>query len=77
MLVSLDLTNTTSNDITVDVWWESADGLTVRYFGKSISVPAGGAASYRGIVTLSNVSEKIRALASLAGVQAVGTVMES
>lgn len=77
ILVYLDLANTTAVDVTVNIWWESADGLTKRYIGQySLTVPANGGASWRGIVTLANAGEKIRAQASAAGVDAVGTVME-
>lgn len=77
MLVSLDLTNTSSADITVDVWWESADGLTTRKIADDLSVPAKGSQSWRGIMTFIASSEKLRAIAAATGVDAVGTVMES
>lgn len=75
-LVSLDYTNTTVNDITVTTFWESSDGMTTRKLGQSVTVPANGSASWRGMVPLVNASEKIRAIASATGVDALGTVME-
>jgi hypothetical protein len=77
MLVSLDLTNTTTADITVSCWHENAAGSVLTYFAKDMVVPAKSVASWRGIVVLDASSEKIRAVASATGVDAAGAVMES
>jgi hypothetical protein len=77
MLVFLILTNTTSADITVDVFWENAAGSTTRLIADDINVPAKGTETFRGIVSIDTSSEKIRAIASAVGVDAVGTVMEN
>lgn len=78
MLISMDITNIMSQDIQISVWWESADGLTKVYFSPlNMNVPALGTRSYRGALTLSNASEKIRAQSNVSGTYAIGTVMES
>lgn len=78
MLVSLDLTNTNATDSVVDVWYENAAGSTLRYFAKSLTVPAGGTASYRGMQSIDTVSDKFRAqCTSGTSVDAVGTVIEN
>jgi len=77
MLVSLDLTNTTVTDITVDLWWEDDDASEIVLFGDDITVPAKGTSTWRGIITMDLAAEKIRAIASVVGIDAIGTVMES
>lgn len=75
-LVTLDLTNTTNADIRVDVWKELS-GPTSVYLGSTITVPAKGNASFRGMDTVVNNGDKWRAQATAAGVDANGTVLES
>jgi len=77
MLVSLDLTNTTTGDITVDVYWRDAADAVSRYFADDLVVPAKGIASWRGMQTLDAAGEAIKAIASAAGVDATGTVIEN
>lgn len=76
MLVSIDFQNTTSADVTVDGWKRDANNLNSYYFADDLVVPAKGTASWRGIITLSQSGDKIRASASATGVDANGTVME-
>lgn len=76
MIVSLDLTNTTAADITVDVWLDIGGAVT-RYLADDLVVPAKGTASWRGMAVLNASSEKLRAQGSATGVDAVGAVMEN
>ena len=75
-LVSLDLTNTTTSDITVDVYKE-VSGPTDYRFGDDLIVPAKGTLSWRGMLTLKTAGDKIKAIASATGVDCVGTVVEN
>jgi hypothetical protein len=77
MMVSLDLTNTTTSDITVDVYWLDDGGANAKYFADDLVVPAKGTASWRGIQVLDAASETIKAIASAVGVDATGCVLEN
>lgn len=76
MLVSLDLTNTTTADITVDLYVESA-GPVDRRFADDIIVPAKTSVTWRGLITLNTAGQLIRATASATGVDCLGTVLEN
>lgn len=76
-LVSLDLTNTTTADITVDVTWVANGGGTTVYLADDLVVPSKGTASWRGMVTMDEAGDTIQAVASAHGVDALGTVVES
>jgi hypothetical protein len=79
MLVSLDLTNVTTSDVTVDVWVDTdGAGGANRLIADDLVVPAKGVASWRGIAVLDSPGEMIRAQASSAdSVHAVGAVLEN
>jgi hypothetical protein len=77
VLASLDLTNTTTADITVSCWLENSAGTVLTYFAKDMVIPAKTPAGYSHLITLAASGEKIRAVASATGVDALGTVMES
>lgn len=78
-LVAVNLCNTTSSDITVDVWWENAAASSTKYIGKTVTVPALGTASltspFMGVIN--TASDKWRAQGSAAGVDCVGAVVEN
>src|SRR3989304_10344602 len=73
MLVSLDLCNTTTADITVDCWVYDDSAAATFYFADDLVVPAKGTASWRGMITLDGTSDLIRAQASATGVNANGS----
>lgn len=76
-LVSLVLTNTTASPIDVDVWKRDAGDTTSWYIASQLTVPAHGNKAFKGgLVTFENSGEKLRAQASDAGVDAVGSVLE-
>lgn len=77
ILSSLDFCNTGTTDITVDVWYENSGASVTRYFAKTLTVPAKGVASYRGMQTITTSGDKWRAIASATNVDCTGTVTES
>lgn len=77
MLVSLELTNTSTADITASIWQELSGGTIQAYLCKSMPVPAGGNASWRGMAVVNASGDKIRGLASTTGVDIVGAVVEN
>jgi len=77
MLVSLDLCNTTTSDVTIDVWYEASGGGTLRYFAKTFTVPAHGSITWRGMQVINAAGDKWRAQASATGVDALGAVIEN
>jgi hypothetical protein len=77
MLVALHFCNTTTADITVDVWHRDAGNTTSRFLMDDETVPAKGTLNWSGMVTLAAAGEKIRAQASGAGVDCLGTVIEN
>lgn len=77
MLISLDLCNTGSTDITIDVYYKKAADGSKKYFGKTTTVPALGTATWRGMETINTSGDKWCAIASATNVDATGTVMEN
>lgn len=75
-VISLDLTNTTSADITVDLWKRNAADSASYYVADDLVVPAKGTASWRGILPFTVSGEKLRGSASATGVDLTGSVME-
>lgn len=76
-LVSLNLTNTTTSDITVDVWFAPTGGGTLVYLADDLTVPAKGEAAWAGMGVSSASGDKWRAQASAVGVDCIGAVVES
>jgi hypothetical protein len=76
-LVSLDLQNKTSSEVTIDVWIESA-GAVVRLLADDLPLRPKAHASWRGVAVLATAGQLIRAQASVAvSVDAIGTVVEN
>ena len=76
-LCSLDLCNTTTGDLTIDLYYENSGGGTTRYFAKTMTVPALGTISYKGLQTIAATGDKWKAIASGTGIDATGTVVEN
>lgn len=78
MLVSLDVTNKSAAEVTVDIYVENAAGSTEYRFADDLPVPAKSTVSWRGMITLDAASETIKALASAgSAIDIVGTVIEN
>lgn len=77
MLVSLDLTNTTASDITVDLYYLRDSDASKKYFADDLTVPAKGNASFRGMLVIDTVDDSWVAIASAVGIDAVGAVIEN
>lgn len=76
-LVSLDLQNKTTSEITVDVWIESA-GAIVRLLADDLPLRPKAHAAWRGMAVLDTAGQLIRAQASVASsVDALGAVVEN
>ena len=73
-LIHLNFCNTTGAAITVDVFIDLATDV---YIVKTLSVPATGQVSWSGAITVDANTENIVAIASGAGVDVSGTVVES
>ena len=76
MVISIDLTNTTTAQITVDIWVDIG-GAVLRLLADDLPIPPKQTLSWRGMATLNAAGELLRAQASAVGVDAVGTVMEN
>jgi hypothetical protein len=77
MITSLNFCNTTTSDITIDVWLEPAGGGVNIHLYDDVVVPAKGVLEWRGLIVLDASTEKIQAQASAAGVDCLGAVMEN
>jgi hypothetical protein len=74
-LVSLDLQNKTTSEITVDVW--ILVGATLTLLADDMPIRPRGHASWRGLVALAD-NDVLRAQSSVANsVDALGTVVET
>lgn len=74
MIVALHFCNTTSADITIDVFLDMATDL---YLCDDKVVPAKGNLDWTGIVTVDAGTEILKGIASASGVHVLGTVMEN
>lgn len=76
-LVSLDLQNKTSSEITVDVWIESA-GVVIRLLADDMPMRPKAHAAWRGMCVLDTAGQLVRAQASVAtSIDALGAVVEN
>ena len=76
MVVSLDFTNVTDSDLTLDVWVEG--GGVSRYLCNRLPIPARESAQWRGMVTIKDDTYKLRGLSTVAtSVDVLGTVVEN
>jgi len=69
----LDLCNTTTADVTVDVWYAPNGGGTLVYLFDDVVVPAKGHVQWTGLLTLDTNGDKLRAQGSATGVDCLGT----
>lgn len=77
-LVTLNLCNTGSTDITIDVYYKKASDSSKKYLAKTLTVPAlGTAALNQAGATINTSTDKWCAIASATNIDAVGTVMEN
>ena len=76
MLVSMTLTNTTSSDITVDIWYENSGATTLTYLAKTKTVPALGNMTWSGMDVIKSSSDKWRIQASATGVDLNAAISE-
>lgn len=76
-LTTLELTNTTDGDLTIDIWKRNAGNTTSWYIASQLTVPARGNKSLSKVLpTFTNSGEKLQAQASDVGIDAVGSVIE-
>lgn len=76
-LVSIDLQNKTTSEITVDVWIESA-GAVVRLLADDMPLRPKAHAAWRGLVTMITAGQLVRAQSSVASsIDALGAVREN
>jgi predicted secreted protein len=73
-LIFLNLANTTTSDVTVDIFITTTPNT---YIASSLLVPAKGNVVLSGAWTVNSTASLIKAIASATGVDASGTVVES
>lgn len=73
-VIDLELCNTTTADITVDIFIDKATDV---YLADDLTVPAKGTAHWRGAKTIDDAAHILKAIASAVGVDCTGTVLES
>lgn len=76
VVYALNFCNTTTADITLDVYELDADGSTKHYLLKAAVVPLQGVLQWTGACILDAASETVKALASATGVDCNGAYLE-
>lgn len=77
MAVTLNFCNTTTADITVDVFLVNAAGSDSFYLVDDLVIPAKGTRQFTGIVVFATAAETLKAIASATGVDILGAVVEN
>lgn len=76
-LTTLVLTNTTGGALTIRVWKRNAGDTTSWHIAYDLPLAANESLSFKGaLVTFENSGEKLRAIASGTGIDAVGSIIE-
>lgn len=77
-LLVLNLCNTGTVDLTIDVYYKKASDSSKKYLAKTRTVPAlGNLTLEKAGATINTSTDKWCAIASATGIDAVGTVIEN